>query len=218
MPKLNSRRPRRALPAFVTTEILLVLLSAAASKSKKGRKVDDAVFGAVNRSLRGLRPIFWVITQGGWFGSVILWCTICLAKGRQRLALDILGAALLSWVLSQGGKELVALERPWERIDGTHRIGGVPWGSSYPSGHPAVSFAVAGVLEADDEVPRGLKRFAHAWAMGVALSRVVVGAHYPLDVVGGAALGDLAALIWVAAAPGRPTAADPSGETTLVGR
>lgn len=218
MPESSPRRPRRGAPAFVAADIVLVLLSAAASKSGKGRKADDAVFGALNRGLRGLRPVFWVITQGGWFGSVILWCAICLAKGRRRLALDLLGAALLSWVLSQGGKELVALERPWERLDGTHRIGGVPWGSSYPSGHPAVSFAVAGVLEADQEVPRGLKRFAHAWAAGVALSRMVVGAHYPLDVVGGAALGDLAALIWVAAAPEGTTAENPSGETTMAGR
>lgn len=218
MPETTPRRRRRAATAFAIADTAVVALTAIASKSEKGREVDDAVFASVNRGLRVLRPVFWVITQGGWFGSVLVWCGICLLKGRRRLALDILGAALLSWVLSQGGKELVSLERPWERLDDTHRIGGVPWGSSYPSGHPAVSFAVAGALAADEEVPRGLKRFAHAWAGGVALSRMVVGAHYPLDVIGGAALGDLAALIWVAAAPKGTTAENPSGETTLVGR
>lgn len=144
-----------------------------------------------------LRPIFWLVTQGGWFGSVPIWCAIALAARHKRLAFDILGAALLSWVLAQGGKEMLPLDRPWDRIEGTRRIGGKPWGSSFPSGHPAVAWAVAGVLGADDKVPRSLSRFARTWACGVALSRMVVGAHYPLDVIAGSAAGDLASIIWL---------------------
>lgn len=146
--------------------------------------------------MRSARPLFWLITQGGWFGLVPVWVIAAFVTGRRRLAADILGAALLSWVLSQGAKELLPLERPWERLEEINRIGGTPWGSSFPSGHPAVSFAIAGVLADDESLPLYLTRFAHSWAAGVAISRMVVGAHYPLDVIGGSALGDLAALTW----------------------
>lgn len=197
--------------AIAILEIAVVSAAAIASKSEKGRDVDDAVFTTINQGLRRFRQVFWIVTQGGWFGSVLVWCAICLWTGKKRLALDILGAALLSWILSQAGKELVALERPWERLDEIHRIGGVPWGSSFPSGHPAVSFAVARALSFDSSIPAELKQFAYLWSLGVALSRMVVGAHYPLDVIGGSALGDLAARIW------REVTAGLSGTDHLLG-
>jgi undecaprenyl-diphosphatase len=62
---------------------------------------------------------------------------------------------------------------------------------SFPSGHAATSFACAATLA--PFAPRHAKPVLYALAAAIAYSRVYVGVHYPLDVLGGAALGLLLA-------------------------
>ena len=64
---------------------------------------------------------------------------------------------------------------------------------SFPSGHTTVAFAVAVALAGSGS---GLGAVAAILAGGIAVSRVYLGAHYPLDVLAGIALG--AASGWLA--------------------
>jgi undecaprenyl-diphosphatase len=66
-----------------------------------------------------------------------------------------------------------------------------PTTHSFPSGHAATSFACAATLSAF--MPRHAAVVLYALAVAIAYSRVYVGVHYPLDVVGGAVLGLLVA-------------------------
>jgi undecaprenyl-diphosphatase len=64
--------------------------------------------------------------------------------------------------------------------------------SSFPSDHAAVQFGLACVVYLAS--PR-LGRLAFAWAALLNVARIYLGAHFPTDVTGGAALGVLAVLL-----------------------
>jgi undecaprenyl-diphosphatase len=67
----------------------------------------------------------------------------------------------------------------------------VPDTASFPSGHAATSFAGATILAF--AFPR-LAPLLYVLAAAVGFSRLYLGVHYPLDIVGGAVLGVLVAL------------------------
>ena len=90
-------------------------------------------------------------------------------------------------------KAIVGEKRPNE----TDPLVTVPHSHSFPSGHTATSFAAATVLTA--LVPRGAP-FFFVLAAAIAYSRLYVSVHYPLDVVGGAVIGVVTALLLLAIA------------------
>lgn len=97
-------------------------------------------------------------------------------------------------------KALIDVQRPSMRYAEPKPLVGPPHDHSFPSGHAATSFAAATVLTA--AVPRA----APAWyllAGAIAFSRVYVGVHYPLDVIGGAVLGVAIATALLRLAGGR---------------
>ena len=70
-----------------------------------------------------------------------------------------------------------------------------------PSGHATCAWAIGVTVSA--LVPAAAP-LVLPWALAVSLSRVVLGVHYPLDVVAGATLGSLAALLTMIAAAALP--------------
>ncbi|RJQ54345.1 MAG: phosphatase PAP2 family protein [Actinobacteria bacterium] len=158
-------------------------------------ELDRLVFTAVNaHASQGLAGSFFILaSRVGDYGA--LWIAIALVVLLRRGASDeargvvvlTLAALLLTELATAVVKQLVARPRPDEVLAGVRLL--LPAsGFSFPSGHASRSFAAAVVLS------RGLpgrRWLLYAAAALVSLSRVVVGAHFPLDVLGGAVLGTL---------------------------
>ena len=127
------------------------------------------------------------ITQFGRVWVVAVAVALALIARRLWLALDLAVAGVGAYFASNAAKHWIGRGRPADLLTHVITRSGPFHGAGYPSGHSAVAAGLAAVLV--PYVPRGLRRWVWALAVMVGVSRVYLGAHFPLDVVGGLALG-----------------------------
>jgi undecaprenyl-diphosphatase len=137
--------------------------------------------------------VFEGLSYGGRLGLLWIALALVLCAAYRRwgvLWLTVIAVALADWS-AMALKALSDRQRPPERYAVPKALVPVPHDPSFPSGHAATSFAAATMLTF--AFPR-LAPALFVLAAAVAFSRVYVGVHYPLDVVGGAVLGTLVAI------------------------
>ncbi len=119
---------------------------------------------------------------------------LCILVMFYRFKLDsgfrLLLIALLGTLVIQGLKHLFDLDRPPVALDisSFHLIGSSISSPSMPSGHTATAFIVAGLLSAQ-YTKCWIYILSIALAAFVGLSRIMIGVHWPADVMLGAILG-----------------------------
>jgi glycosyltransferase 2 family protein len=178
---------RTAEPAQLACGTAVLGLSLlAASRGTVGR-VETEVFQAVNSLPDNVLPIVWPIMQAGAFGAVPAAAVLATVAGRPRLALRLGVSGTASYLIAKGIKQVVRRGRPSDLLDRVVVRGKTQTGLGYLSGHAAVSAALA--CAAQSALSPGLGSAAIAAAGIVAVARIYVGAHLPLDVLGGAAFG-----------------------------
>jgi undecaprenyl-diphosphatase len=156
----------------------------------------------LNRSCRSdsVRDAFRLISRLGdgvaWY-LLILLIPVCYGEAGLRPALLMAGTGAAGLVLYKLLKSRLVRERPYITFEGILPGTAALDRYSFPSGHTlhAVSFTWL----ATAHVPE-LGWILVPFAGLVAASRVVLGLHYPSDVLAGGAIG--AALAWVALAFG----------------
>ena len=127
---------------------------------------------------------------------------ICLGPSDTRAAGVLAIGALCGVAASQAIKRLVKRSRPRKGIAGFEVVLDDPDQFSFPSGHTTVAFAVVVALSA---VSPTLALAELPFAAAIAVSRVYLGAHYPLDVAAGIVAGTAAgsaAIVACGALPG----------------
>ncbi len=185
--------PDLRAPALVAA---FAALSALAALALADGGLDHPLFAAINgfaaRDLpRGL-PSDLTILGHGLVAMMLL--APFLASNPRVLAAGIF-AAPVAGLLSWAGKTALGRPRPAAALGANHLyIEGqtLAGHNSFPSGHAITIFLVATVLILTCRPIRNRPILAGA-ALGAALvaasSRVLVGAHWPSDVLGGATLG-----------------------------
>jgi membrane-associated phospholipid phosphatase len=137
-----------------------------------------------------LRLFFLAVTFLGsaWVLAVVL--IALLMKERFDIATRVMAAGIASYIVVGLAKELVGRPRPGELADLLQRELLV-FGYGFPSAHTALATAIALVLAV--YLPRKRRFIVPVWIGLVALSRMYLGVHAPLDIVGGFCIGVLAA-------------------------
>jgi membrane-associated phospholipid phosphatase len=155
-------------------------------RDRVGRR-ERRMFRAVNELPDSLFGPAWLVMQLGTVGSAVGMAAAAGASGRRRLAARLLAAGVLTWAASKVVKPLTGRPRPLVLLSDAHVRGREASGLGYPSGHAgvAVALGVAGI----SALPRSMRPLAALAVPVVGATRIYVGAHLPLDVVSGAALG-----------------------------
>jgi undecaprenyl-diphosphatase len=146
------------------------------------------LFEWLNQAPDVLYPVIWPIMQLGSLAGGILVATVVGVRTRRiSVGACTLGAVVSAWWVGKMIKDAVGRARPEAAGVPTEIRGDAPLGLGFVSGHTAVAFALYAMV-VPHLTPRW-KLVALGLALLVGLARVYVGAHLPLDIFGGAALG-----------------------------
>lgn len=152
--------------------------------------MNEAIFLWLNSLGTYLPDAFWIHITNLGDTAVALCLLLGFYRFRQERGLAILLLAVLATIVIQGLKHWFSLERPPYvlALSEFHLIGGAISSKSFPSGHTATAFVVAGILAAQYLRKMIIWPLVAAAAL-VGLSRIMVGVHWPADVFVGAILG-----------------------------
>jgi len=160
-------------------------VSAAQARTRRVDHAEERVFRAVNEAPAWLHAPVWGVMQAGSLGAVFV-VAAAVRSRRDDTATRVLLAGTAAWCGAKVLKPLVGRGRPDAYLDDVIVRGPVQSGLGFPSGHAAVATTLALVATS----PAGpLRVGALIGALTTGVARLYVGAHLPLDVVGGLATG-----------------------------
>lgn len=150
---------------------------------------NRAIFQALNAWATHTPEVLWewLTTLGDTMAALCF--LLILARRRPDIVLVTMIAALVATVATHLVKDMLDLARPAAVLgNAIHIIGPHLKAGAFPSGHTATVFTLAAVLAAYLR-SGGVLFWVILGSALIGLSRITVGAHWPLDVLGGALMG-----------------------------
>ena len=147
------------------------------------------MFRLVNDATDRVRVPVWAIMQSGSLAAVFVVAGDQYRRGTKSNAVASLIAGVLVWGGVKAIKPWVGRGRPERHLEEVSVRGSPQTGLGYPSGHAAVATTLALIATRDSSWAHRAAAIAVAGFTGGA--RMYAGAHLPLDVVGGTAIGVL---------------------------
>lgn len=176
---------RATAPKAILASVVVLIWSAHRARTHEVSAREERLFRRFNGASDKIHGKVWTLMQYGSFSAVApIAVLVGMRRGRRTGA--VVGAAgTAAWLLGKVLKRIVGRGRPADHLRLVNVRGQPQSGRGYPSGHAAVSLSLA------------LASTSTSWARIVAVAfssvaaggRVYVGAHLPLDIAGGLAIG-----------------------------
>lgn len=192
MTRAASALPRRvtrgwAGAALLAGGSLLLVLAALPVDADMVSAAEADVFVVLNGTDVLPFVVIWPVMQLGNLLVVPASALLAAVFRRWRLAAELLLAGAGAYLLAKVVKGIVVRGRPDDLLTDVVIRGAEAHGRGFLSGHAAVVAALVAI--AWPALGRRGRIVCVALAVAVCLSRIHVGAHLPLDVVGGVGLG-----------------------------
>ena len=129
-----------------------------------------------------------------WFlyvGLIVLWFIDGRIKKEQ--VIHAILASLIAWTIVFLIKRFFPTLRPFVLNGGEVDVFIKPTDGAFPSAHTALAFSLAVTVFMHN---RRWGWFYLIWALAIGIARVLANVHYPIDIVGGALIGTLVAVIF----------------------
>jgi glycosyltransferase 2 family protein len=185
------RRTASRTVASLASPVAFVLLARTAARGVVSDG-EERFFRSINTLSPVLRRPAWLVMQAGSLAAVPVTATAVFRRDRRAaLALAIDGTAV--WALCKLVKRVIKRGRPADHLDDVVIVGKVQRGRGFPSGHAAVATTLTTIGARMLSKPASQVVWVAPVLVGAA--RQFVGAHLPIDVAGGVALGVTAGTI-----------------------
>lgn len=181
------KRLKRLKP-FILVGLIAVFVWATAAAMGRVSGWEQDIFRWAYDMPDSLRGFALTVTQLGsaWL-LVALVGLLFVVRRNPKAAVVVLRNSVIGYVLVFFTKVLVARPRPDNLLEDITSREVFTYGQGFPSGHVALATIIS--LTVIVYLPKPWRLIAIPWILLVAWSRLYLGVHVPLDVLGGFVLG-----------------------------